>query len=194
MNQVISTAILAPLPPALQPLRQPGSLPTEILIEMFLLSLPPLNFAQAPQKTTLALVCRLWNAVVDSTPVLWSGVSTTDSITYVRRSLLKSGECPIDVYGNRTKPEVRRGPFEGPSCDGVCCKFLAAFGSHAQRWRHVALKIWCQRKFTPSIATFPSLLSLELHSGNYSPIDDEYLPLLNGASTPHLRELRLLTT
>ncbi|KAG8901548.1 hypothetical protein FRC00_006379 [Tulasnella sp. 408] len=194
MDQVISTPRLAPLPSALQPLQQPGSLPTEILIEVFLLSLPPLNFAQAPHKTTLALVCRFWNAVLDSTPVLWSGVSIADSITYVRRSLLKSGECPIDVYADRPHPEFWPSTDEHPCCDGVCCKILAAVGSHARRWRDVALKIWCLQKFTPSVATFPSLQSLELHSGDYWPVDDGYLLLLNGANTPHLRELRLRAT
>lgn len=160
---------------ALQHLRQATRLPLETLVQIFLLSLPPLHRPQAPQKKTLALVCRLWNEIVNSTPILWSGISNVDLITYVQKSLVKSGQHPIDIYG------------------GSGGWFLPAVISDAERWRHVSLVARSQ-KFLPSVTSFSQLRSLELRSGSTVPIHDGFLLLLNGVNSPHLREVRLRST
>ncbi|KAG8913987.1 hypothetical protein FRC00_001128 [Tulasnella sp. 408] len=175
--------IASPLRSALPPLQQPASIPVEILIEIFLLSLPPLDLAQAPQKTTLALVCRFWNAVVDSTPILWSGISITDPISYVRKSLLKSNQHPLEVNGTRLAPETD----SGVACDGVCCRFLKELNRHAGRWRHVVLQVCCERTWNiQSLDTLSSLKTLNLDWSDPPSSGDAYLTLFNRKRSPNL--------
>ncbi|KAG8893107.1 hypothetical protein FRC01_013773, partial [Tulasnella sp. 417] len=139
--------------------------------------------AQAPPKTALALVCRFWNAVVESTPTLWTKISISDTIPYVRKSLLKSGELSIDVYG--AHPDPGRTGFVH---EAAGCQFLQEVNCHARRWRHVTLPVMSEEGYAPSITSFPFLESLELHSKQYSSVREEYVSLLNKARTPYLRE------
>ncbi|KAG8898344.1 hypothetical protein FRC00_002941 [Tulasnella sp. 408] len=173
--------------PALHSLRRPGSLPPEIWIQIFLHSLPPLNIAQAHQKTSLSLVSRLWNAIVDSAPILWSGITIADSATYVQKSLIKSSNHPIDVYSIRL---IRISHLD-PYCDGVCCEFLSQVKPHARRWRHVVLDVICDQRSIPSVTSLPSLKTLEFHSNLYLLMEDRYLAPLTNAHTPHLRDVSL---
>ncbi|KAG8915381.1 hypothetical protein FRC01_003682, partial [Tulasnella sp. 417] len=160
-------------------------IPPEILIEIFMLSLPSLDLAQAPQKTVLARVCRLWNAIVQSSPTLWSRISVEDKIGYVRESLLKSGESPIDVHGacRYSLPCRRR---------DICYQFMREVNRHAQRWRHVTLHVVSEKGYAPSCNRFPLLQSLRLLSTEGVPIEQEYLVLLNSSQTPYLHELSLV--
>lgn len=169
------------------PLRQPFVLPTEIWLEIFMLALPPIDLAQAPQKTSLALVCRLWNAIVEATPILWSRITIVDTIPYVRKSLSKSGECPIDIYGV-TQLETTASDLE---CNCICCQFIQEVQLHSQRWRHVALQVKCPERFAPSVKVLPLLESLKLYSNRRTLARNRYFTLLERATTPRLREVLL---
>ncbi|KAG8920701.1 hypothetical protein FRC01_000632 [Tulasnella sp. 417] len=169
------------------PLRQLFFVPSEVWVEIFMRSLPPLSRAQAPQKTSIAIVCRFWNAIVESTPILWTRITIVDGMPYVLRSLSKSGDCPIDVNG----------VFEADAkvfytgCTGICCRFIQEVQLHSRRWRHVALQV---KRCRPSATVFPSLKSLRLCANPGLLVSDEYLALLDPSNTPHLRELSLYGT
>lgn len=183
-NQTLTndSRIAAPPSSALRPLRSPFRLPVETLVEIFLLSLPPIYLAQAPQKTALSLVCRLWNAIVDSTPILWSRVTTADPISYVRKSLFKSGERQLDVYAScityRNVSMIR--------CDGVCREFMREVGPCIARWGRVVLGV-CYRGIK-CIQSDASLPSLSLFKVLWSHLD---VAVFSQARSPNLRELSL---
>ncbi|KAG8915380.1 hypothetical protein FRC01_003681 [Tulasnella sp. 417] len=162
-------------------------IPPEIWVEIFMLSLPPLDLPQAPQKVALVRVCRLWNAMVESSPTLWSGISIRDKIGYVQKSLLKSGESPIDVYGACTFST----PHVGCYHVGACRQFMREVNRHTQRWRFVTLHVMSEGGYAPSCDLFPLLRSLRLNSTAGLPTGKEYLVLLNSSQTPYLHELFL---
>ncbi|KAG9043778.1 hypothetical protein FS837_009136, partial [Tulasnella sp. UAMH 9824] len=168
-------------------LRQPFVIPTEIWVEIFMLSLPPIDLAQAPQKTSLTLVCRLWNAIVEATPTLWSRITIVDTIPYVRKSLSKSGECPIDINGAF---QLETTAF-GLDFHCIYCQFIQEVQLHSHRWRHVALQVNCTERFAPSAKVLPLLESLKLYSNRRTLDRNEYSTLLDRATTPHLREVLL---
>ncbi|KAG8920200.1 hypothetical protein FRC01_000878 [Tulasnella sp. 417] len=165
--------------------RYPMDMPPEIWIEIFILSLPSLDRAQVSQKVALARVCRLWNDIIQSSPTLWAGVSIMDQIGYVRKSLLKSGQSPIDIYGACVYSS-------GCRSGGTCCQFIREVNRHAQRWRHVTLHVMFDSGYAPSCNLFPLLKSLKLCSSPGLPTGEEYLALLNSTRTPYLRELSLV--
>lgn len=159
-------------------------LPLEILVEIFLLSQPPIHRSQAPHKTALALVCRFWNNVIESTPVLWSKISIADQLTYVRKSLIKSGNFAIDVYGANPDPIHSLSPDHW-------FNFLREVRSHAERWRHVVLRVVGEEEHDPSVTALPFLESLELRSNHYPSVRNQYPAWLNSAHRPRLRALLL---
>ncbi|KAG8895012.1 hypothetical protein FRC01_012617, partial [Tulasnella sp. 417] len=164
--------------------RQPKVFPVEIWVKIFLLLLPPPSHAQAPHKTTLSLVCRFWNEVIESTPILWSGISIQDDIPYVRRSLVKSKESAIDIHGIPT--------ISGASLSlDRLSQFLHEVNRHAGRWRHVALQVMVNQKHDTSFTALPHLQSIKLCSQGVVPVSHGYLTLLDTSSrhTPHLREI-----
>ncbi|KIO33004.1 hypothetical protein M407DRAFT_18161 [Tulasnella calospora MUT 4182] len=154
-------------------------LPLELLVEIFLLSLPATNHAQAPQKRALALVCRFWNSIIESTPILWSRISIADPTS----NLL------IDVNGARIAEE---GWIIG-HCDGICCQFMQGLIRYSDRWRHVALQISCDKPHAPMVLKrpLPSLKSLELYSDVGGPLHYEFLQLLQKQNAPYLHEVVL---
>ncbi|KAG8913790.1 hypothetical protein FRC01_004380, partial [Tulasnella sp. 417] len=170
------------------PLRQLFFVPSEVWVDIFMHSLPPLSCAQAPQKTSIALVCRFWNAIVESTPILWTRITIVDEMPYVLRSLSKSGDCPIDVNGV-FEPNAK--DFYTWCSNGICCQFIQEVQLHSRRWRHVALQV---KRCRPSATVFPSLKSLRLCANPDSLVSDGYLALLDPSNTPHLRELSLYGT
>ncbi|KAG8920199.1 hypothetical protein FRC01_000877 [Tulasnella sp. 417] len=165
--------------------RHPMDTPPELWLEIFMLSLPLLHLAQAPQRAALACVCRSWNAIVQSSPTLWSGISINDKIGHIQRSLLKSRESPIDIYGGCRYAMRCLG-------DDVCCQFMREVNRHARRWRHVTLHIVPTKGYAPSYNLFPSLQSLTLISIKGVPTGEEYIALLDSSQTPYLRELFLV--
>ncbi|KAG8901580.1 hypothetical protein FRC01_009807, partial [Tulasnella sp. 417] len=172
---------------------QPPLLPLEVWVEIFLLSLPAEHFTQAPHKTALALVCRFWNSIIESTPILWSKISIEDTPSYVRKSLLKSGRHPIDVSGVRLSDEE----WLDAECDGTCCEFMENITKHSKRWRHAALKISCnQELYGPTVLKTPlqRLESLKLFSHGFGHLHNELPKLLKKENTPHLREVVLQST
>ncbi|KAG9043775.1 hypothetical protein FS837_009133 [Tulasnella sp. UAMH 9824] len=176
---------------ALQPLRPAVLLPVESLVEIFLLSLPPVDLAQAPQKTALSLVCRLWNAIVGSTPILWTRVTTADSISHVRKSLSKSGDHRLDVHGECSICNVPPKYV----CDGVCCEFMREVGSCTARWGRVLLKVCHQgAECIRPDAMFPSLSVLKVLWRDCSPGFGHEVAMFSQARSPNLRELSLQST
>ncbi|KAG8913989.1 hypothetical protein FRC00_001130, partial [Tulasnella sp. 408] len=159
-------------------------LPLEILVEIFLLSQPPIHRSQAPHKTALALVCRFWNNVIESTPVLWSKISIADELTYVRKSLIKSGKFPIDIYGANPDPIHSLSPDHW-------FNFLREIKRHAERWRHVVLRVMGEDEPDPTVTALPFLESLELRSNHYPSVHNQYPAWLNSARRPRLRALLL---
>ncbi|KAG9043777.1 hypothetical protein FS837_009135 [Tulasnella sp. UAMH 9824] len=159
-------------------------LPLEILVEIFLLSQPPIHRSQAPHKTALALVCRFWNNVIESTPILWSKISIADELTYVRKSLINSGKFAIDVYGANPDPIHSLSPDHW-------FNFLREVRRHAERWRHVVLRVMGEEEHGPSVTALPFLESLELRSNHDPSVRNQYPAWLNSAHRPRLRTLLL---
>ncbi|KAG8910743.1 hypothetical protein FRC01_006157, partial [Tulasnella sp. 417] len=168
--------------------RHPIDIPPEIWVEIFMLSLPTLDHAQAPQKAALALVCRLWNAMIESSPTLWSGISIRDKLGYVQKSLLQSGESLIDIYGVCPYTSLDTDCRSG----GTCWQFMREVHRHAQRWRHAAVHVVSKKVDAPSGNLFPFLRSLDLYSTEKLPTGEEYLVFLNSSQTPYLRALSLV--
>ncbi|KAG8949067.1 hypothetical protein FRC00_008307 [Tulasnella sp. 408] len=164
------------------------SVPPEIWTQIFLLSLPPVTAAQATHKTTLSLVCRLWNAIIESTPILWSRISIADTIPYVQKSLAKSGELQIEVHGICSHRETTYASEH----DDSCFHFFTEVKRYSDRWRHVALLVIRDQRFrAPEPIHFPALESLELHAKLITIVGEDYLDLVTGAGSPHLRNLTL---
>ncbi|KAG8908701.1 hypothetical protein FRC01_007282 [Tulasnella sp. 417] len=163
-------------------------LPLEILVEILLLSLPPVHHAQAPHITALALVCHFWNTVIHSTPILWSRISIADKIPYVQKSLLKSGKAPLDVYG--AYPTAN-----SPVNHEHHLQFLRDVGRHAERWKHATLQVRPTEKQDSPVTILPLLESIKLRAKYPSQVPDVYLSLLDnaGGRTPHLRQISLYT-
>ncbi|KAG9045125.1 hypothetical protein FS837_006983 [Tulasnella sp. UAMH 9824] len=185
----VNASTSATSPPVATP-HQPPLLPPEILVEIFLLLLAPPNQAQAPQKTTLSLVCRYWNSIIESTPMVWSQISIADTASYIQKSLRKSGELLLDVNGARISDEGR---MIG-RCDGVCCGFMKDIIRHSDRWRHAALQIsCCDTPHGPMVLkrSLLSLKSLKILSEVVGPLDSEFLELLKAENAPNLHEVVL---
>lgn len=170
------------------PVRQSMLVPLEILIKIFLLSLPPIHLAQARQRTTLALVCRLWNDIIEKTPILWSQISLSDRTSNAERSLSKSAKYPIDVYGNC--PHVRASLSSNSCCR--CYRFFREITGHTERWRRVELAVDNDERLVAQASThFPFLESVKLRSNGREAPAGGYLSLVAGARAPRLRELLL---
>ncbi|KAG8974554.1 hypothetical protein FRC05_007186 [Tulasnella sp. 425] len=162
--------------------------PPEILIQIFLLSLPPVHFRQAQHRTSLALVCHLWNSIIEATPMLWSQISFIDGPLNVKRSLLKSAESLIDVYG---RCEHIGNPFRRDSHDN-CHHLFREVERHSERWRSVEL--WIDdvgKSFALGPTYSPFLESVRLRSGPKVIVDNGYLTLLTSTRAPRLRKLFL---
>ncbi|KAG9049741.1 hypothetical protein FS837_009275 [Tulasnella sp. UAMH 9824] len=71
-------------------------LPIELLLSIFRLSFAVTNLQQ--DRCRLSLVCRYWRDIVQESPYLWTEISGNDDVPYIRRSIAKSGDLPIDVY------------------------------------------------------------------------------------------------
>ncbi|KAG8917812.1 hypothetical protein FRC01_002199, partial [Tulasnella sp. 417] len=182
----METSIAFQLPSTPQSPRQPAHVPTEILEVVLLLSLPTMDVAQAPQKTALALVCRSWNAIIESSPMFWSTISIKDNISYVERSLLKSGKSPIDVYGFCSN--------KGTLVDEeLLYRFLRKVQPHAKRWRHVTLQVVEGGKPYTLGGVFPLLESIKLRSKNEASVPIGYRSLTGSPRErpPRLRKMVL---
>ncbi|KAG8975409.1 hypothetical protein FRC05_005739 [Tulasnella sp. 425] len=168
--------------------RQSKLVPVEILIEIFLLSLPPIEFKQAKQRTSLALVCRFWNNIIETTPILWTRISISDGPSHAKRSLLKSAKSPIDVYGICGYMHDPLSPGHRPSCR----QFSLEVKRHTERWRCVELLVVDEERPVALAPTAsPFLESVELRSSVKVIADDGYLTLVTSAHAPRLRELFL---
>ncbi|KAG8974551.1 hypothetical protein FRC05_007183 [Tulasnella sp. 425] len=162
--------------------------PPEILIQIFLLSLPPVDCGQAQHRTSLALVCRLWNDIIEATPMLWSQISFIDGPSNVKRALLKSAESLIDVYGGCLPIDC---PYSIVDHD-ICRHLLREVERHSERWRSVELPIeYLAHIFALGPTYSPFLESVKLRSTLKIIVDDGYLTLVTSACTPRLRELIL---
>ncbi|KAG8974553.1 hypothetical protein FRC05_007185 [Tulasnella sp. 425] len=162
--------------------------PQEILVEIFLLSLPPIYHGQAQHRTSLELVCRLWNDIIETTPMLWSQISFKDGPSNAKRSLLKSAESLIDVDANCKhigNPYWREGHDQ-------CHHLFREVERHSERWRSIELrKDDVGETFTLGPIYTPFLESVRLRSDLKVIADDGYLTLVTSACAPRLRELFL---
>ncbi|KAG9045130.1 hypothetical protein FS837_006988 [Tulasnella sp. UAMH 9824] len=163
------------------------TLPVEILAAVLTLTLPPICYTQAPQRRTLALVCRRWSAVIESTPSLWSKISSQDSLAQVEKALVKSKDCPIDLYSDWP---FDASDFLNPERRG---RFLGLVNRHIKRWRHVTLDVRDEDTFPLSVTPAPLLESLEISLGS-TVVEAEppvKITMFHGTFTPRLREFWL---
>ncbi|KAG8974556.1 hypothetical protein FRC05_007188 [Tulasnella sp. 425] len=160
-------------------------IPVEILVEILAYSLPPLTHAQARPRTTLALVCRHWNAVVEGTPILWSKIMWWDSLSQVERSLTKSDTHPIDIDGYWAFQYLRH-----PESDKFR-RFLELVNCHMARWRHVNLMLVRDVSLGHTGSPAPLLESLQVHNGEYFWGVNRQVTKLHIAWMPRLREVQI---
>ncbi|KAG8907789.1 hypothetical protein FRC01_007577 [Tulasnella sp. 417] len=162
----MEASIAFQLPSTPQSPRQPAHVPMEILEVVLLLSLPTMDVAQAPPKTALALVCRFWNAIIESSPMFW--------------------KSPIDVYGFCSN--------KGTLVDEeLFYRFLRKVQPHAERWRHVTLKVVEGGKPYTLGGVLPSLESIKLRSKNEASVPIGYRSLTGSPRErpPRLRKIFL---
>ncbi|KAG8930653.1 hypothetical protein FRC00_001034 [Tulasnella sp. 408] len=173
------------LPLAVQPI---DTLPVEILATVLTLTLPPIYYAQAPQRRNLALVCRRWNVVIESTPSFWSKISSEDSLAHVEKALTKSKDCPIDLYSDW--PYFYAGESWNPPRRD---RFLELANRHIERWRHVTLDVRDEDRFPFPVTPAPLLESLKVSLGS-TVVEAETpvkITMFDSTSTPRLREFWL---
>ncbi|KAG8953864.1 hypothetical protein FRC04_001494 [Tulasnella sp. 424] len=163
-------------------------IPVEILVEILVYCLPPIHHPQAGQRKRLASVCRRWHSVVKETPILWSKITSSDTLSQVIKSLARSNPHPIDVYGcwlngyhlyrkGHTLAEIR--------------SFVELVNCHMGRWRHVTLEVISNIPLGLTGGSAPLLESLEVWSEGNSPIQvgGGLVTLVPGAWMPRLREV-----
>lgn len=175
----------AHIPPLLLAVQPIDTLPVEILAAVLTLTLPPIYYAQAPQRGTLALVCRRWGAVIESTPLFWSKISSQDSLTQVEKALAKSKDCPIDLYSDW--PYFDAGESFNPRHRDC---FLELVNRQIERWRRVTLDVRSDDTFPLSVTPAPLLESLKVSLGS-TVVEAETpvkITMFDSTSTPRLRE------
>ncbi|KAG8974558.1 hypothetical protein FRC05_007190 [Tulasnella sp. 425] len=173
-----------PLPSLFQPMEM---IPVEILVEILVYCLPPLFDSQTRQRTTLALVCRRWNTVVEETPILWSSITNEDTPSQVERSLARSNKHPIDVIGYWTTD----GLFYEEDTLAEIRSFFELVHCHMGRWRHVSLELVSDIPLGRTGGSAPLLESLEVGCGADSPAVGELVTLFPGVWMPRLREVSI---
>ncbi|KAJ6494971.1 hypothetical protein DFH09DRAFT_1290495 [Mycena vulgaris] len=178
-----------------------GKLPTELLVEIFKISLEPtvfnLRYPTLAIVRVLGHVCSYWRQVVNSTPRLW-----VDDVIHVRLGHQKSGlnaylgglktvlnrssPLPISVSLLHKKERDHRNLLTdiAPSAPAI----LATVFPTAQRWKSLKLDIPSFR----CLKTFPltSLEALESLDMEYIEEENNHLPTF--FPSPRLRHLTLL--
>ncbi|KAG9042071.1 hypothetical protein FS837_011368 [Tulasnella sp. UAMH 9824] len=157
---------------AAAPLHQ---LPTEIFLEILRLCLPPEDKAQARERTSLALVCYYWHAVVQSSPTLWSTICSADTIVDVSRALVNSKETQLNIIGFWIESHTQWSPSYLQDLSNAQGAFFNEIVIH---------------KFLTGAAA-PQLEYLSLAMPRRRWTGTEALNLFNGRSTPRLRYLSL---
>ncbi|KAG8919808.1 hypothetical protein FRC01_001101 [Tulasnella sp. 417] len=101
-----------------------NQLPQELIVIIFRLSIDSKKHVKVLKR--LALVCRLWKAIVEGTPSFWTNIKAADGIKHARNAITKTGESPIDLT-----LETR---------DSISVAwFLAAVSEKVSHWRSVKL-------------------------------------------------------
>ncbi|KAG9042072.1 hypothetical protein FS837_011369 [Tulasnella sp. UAMH 9824] len=114
--------------------------PTEIWTKIFHYTLPPETQAQQSVRETLASVCQHWDVIVNSSPTLWSGICSSDSVGSILTALGKSQQARLDVYGSWESP-LNITLVTITEVIGRQREFLELISSHRQRWRSVELHL-----------------------------------------------------
>ena len=142
-------------------------LPPEILayiFELFVSRFGELTHAQGP--VCLAQVCKLWRAVAESDPHLWTSIhfyvpesqSREEDVPRVKPvfdlHLKRSGALPISL----TFTDHR---IYHPATEDLISLLVDRLGMHARRWKRISLQLSCG--YFPHLFTFTScdLSSLE---------------------------------
>ncbi|KAI0342027.1 hypothetical protein BDW22DRAFT_227635 [Trametopsis cervina] len=77
-----------------------GSLPTEIIREIFRWIVATPSVPPYPYASTLSHVCRQWYQVATATPDLWSLIVLAEQRKLIDASLTRSKDAPLDVVTN----------------------------------------------------------------------------------------------
>ncbi|KAG8914625.1 hypothetical protein FRC00_011971 [Tulasnella sp. 408] len=137
------------------------SLPEEIFIGVVEILVLPHNDLRAPRLTTLRLVCRRWDELIQQTPSLWTYIWNGTNNTYVERALQRSGALGLKVrvsYWRKVKNRDKE-------------RFWSALLPHLDRWEHAELsgKLGDSIPHALTLKGASRLRSLALDSNSYNP-------------------------
>ncbi|KAG8962811.1 hypothetical protein FRC00_008758 [Tulasnella sp. 408] len=104
-------------------------LPLELLLTIFQWSLDISTLQK--DRCRLSLVCRRWRDIVQKSACLWTDISAYDSIEYIKRSLVKSANLPIDLHYIYRNPDNPR---------NTLLSYLEAVRDHFSRCRSLVAK------------------------------------------------------
>lgn len=135
----------------------------------------------AMQLQQLMLVSRLWRAIVDGTPALWSRIAPgrVGGVGYLTRALSRSGNLPLTVdYNFQTTYKIPPNPF------------LTEISKHILRWREVRLVLSGRSE---AISLLNALPPERLESFHCDIVNDRggYIPIFGGRTLPALRHVSL---
>jgi hypothetical protein len=167
--------------------------PTELLSEIFLLSLPDSSTFRATEPPCLlGQICSLWRHIALSTPMLWSSLSielwrrdADAETTLVKTWLQRSGNCPLSLTcADRPYPSYT---YSG---DPTTHPVLDVIASCSDRWADVRLDVPIDvlHRLDTASSEMPHLTSLVLRGTGSSPLTRS-LDIF--ATAPHLRRITL---
>ncbi|KAG8980775.1 hypothetical protein FRB90_007499 [Tulasnella sp. 427] len=150
-----------------------SSLPDELLDFVFQLALPYPDVLAAiwwwtdlpchsylSGRSILRRVCKLWKDLVDSSPPLWSVISSTFPLEMNKASLVRSGNCPLLIH--YVDPEV-----QDPNPTSPFQNFLLLVGPHLHRSSSVAIQRNSEIGSELPTLTSPHLVNLNIRTDSW---------------------------
>ncbi|KAG9026331.1 hypothetical protein FRB95_008998 [Tulasnella sp. JGI-2019a] len=182
-----------------------NQLPTEDIVEIFVLALRANIQDYHRTLHTLSCVCSSWRNIVQDSPRLWSFIFNRQSWRTIKTALFNSRDYPLDITCYTSDGEIQSldsgsssdepdtGRQELSGSERRENRFLQEMFHHLPRWRYVWLGSSSVEKCAPLMVVNPAPLlerfGLALSHGAFSrtpPIN-----LFGGERPPRLKELEL---
>lgn len=119
-------------------------IPPELLLDIILYFSPKLG-TRTRELATLSGVCRAWASLINTSPSLWTSISSSEPRKVYQRSLEQSKGRPIHFFFDNSDAE-----------DNDLTPFMAAACNQARRWKSVSFLI----SEAPAIGTMVALRRL----------------------------------